>query len=44
MSIGKSTADMKFVQKNIVDILQRKYSYKFYIDDDNLLPQLGEKG
>jgi len=42
VSVGKSTADMKFIQRNIVDVLQIKYNYKFYVDDENLLPQLGE--
>ena len=43
ISVGKSPNDMKFIQRNIVDVLQRMYNYKFYIDDENLLPQLGTR-
>ena len=41
ISIGKNTDNLKFAERNFVDVLQRNYNYKFFIDDDNLLPQLG---
>ena len=41
ISIGKHTNDLKFVEQNVVDILKRRYGYKFFVDEDNLLPQLG---
>ena len=42
ISVGKNTNDMEFIERNILNVLERKYNYKFFIDDDNILPQLGK--
>ena len=43
ISVGKSVSDIKFAERNIVDVLQMKYNYKVLVDDDNLLPRLGKQ-
>ena len=42
--MGKSISDIKFVEKNIADVLQLKHNYKLFVDNDNLLPRLGKLG
>lgn len=41
ISIGKNETDRKFLERNVTDVLKKDYGYRFFIDDENLLPRLG---
>ena len=43
VSIASSESDRKFVERNVIAPLQRNHHYKFFLDDESLLKQLGKR-
>jgi len=40
ISIANGDTDRKYIERNFAGILQRKYNYQFFVDDEKILDQL----